>query len=100
MTTDKRPLAVVTGASAGIGLELAKCCAEKGYDLLIAADEPMDEVMAALVAKGANVESVQADLATPVGVEELYRAIRGRPVEALLANAVRGLGHAFLDQEY
>ena len=31
---------IVTGASGGIGLELAKCCAQDGYDLLIAADEP------------------------------------------------------------
>src|SRR5215204_3071750 len=35
-----RPLAIITGASTGIGYELAKCCAEHGFDLLVAADEP------------------------------------------------------------
>ncbi|WP_407158634.1 SDR family NAD(P)-dependent oxidoreductase [Bradyrhizobium sp. STM 3557] len=92
-------LAVVTGASTGIGLELARCCAEDGFDLLIAADEPeIERAAASLRAGGANVETVQADLATSEGVERLYAATRGRPVAALLANAGRGLGHAFLDQ--
>jgi NAD(P)-dependent dehydrogenase (short-subunit alcohol dehydrogenase family) len=40
MTSHTRPLAIVTGASSGIGYELAKCCAEQGFDLLIAADQP------------------------------------------------------------
>jgi short-subunit dehydrogenase len=97
---EKRSFAVVTGASTGIGLELAKICAENGYDLLIAADEPMEDAMAQIVAKGGAVQSVQADLATQEGVEELYRAIGGRRVDALLANAGRGLGHAFLDQDF
>ena len=35
-----RPFAIITGASTGIGFELAKRCAKEGYDLLIAADEP------------------------------------------------------------
>jgi len=100
MTTEKRSFAVVTGASTGIGLELAKICAEQGYDLLIAADEPMDDAVAQVVAKGAAVESVQADLATRDGVDQLYRTIGGRRVDALLANAGRGLGHAFLDQDF
>jgi uncharacterized protein len=95
----KGQLAVITGASTGIGLELARCCAEHGFDLLIAADEPeIEHAAAALRASGANVETVQADLATSDGVEQLYAAIKGRPVDALLANAGRGLGHAFLDQ--
>jgi uncharacterized protein len=92
-------LAVVTGASTGIGLELARCCAKDGFDLLIAADEPeIERAAATLRAGGASVETVQADLATSEGVEKLYAAIKGRPVDALLANAGRGLGHAFLDQ--
>jgi uncharacterized protein len=40
MTQSPRPLALVTGASTGIGYELAKCCAQRGFDLVIAADEP------------------------------------------------------------
>lgn len=38
MTTTTRPLAVVTGASSGIGLELVKICATEGLDLVVAAD--------------------------------------------------------------
>jgi uncharacterized protein len=92
-------LAVVTGASSGIGLELARCCAEQGFDLLIAADEPeIERAAASLRAKGANVDAVQADLATSEGIDKLYAAAGGRPVDALLANAGRGLGHCFFDQ--
>jgi len=101
MDTKDRPLAVVTGASTGIGLELAKCCAEHGYSLLIAADEA--EIHAAakqLRASGAAVDALQADLSTPQGVSQLDAAIGGRPVAALLANAGRGLGRAFLDQDF
>jgi len=97
----KGPFAVVTGASTGIGLELAKRCAAEGFDLLIAADEPeIEHAAASLRRLGRDVEAVQADLATTEGVDQLYAATRGRPVDALLANAGRGLGHAFLDQDF
>jgi short-subunit dehydrogenase len=95
--------AIVTGASTGIGRELAKCCARQGFDLLIAADEPEIESAAAEIrGLGATVEAVQTDLSTVEGVERLYEAAKklGRPVDALLANAGRGLGHAFLDQDF
>jgi uncharacterized protein len=100
MATENRPFAVVTGASSGIGFELARCCAEAGHDLLIAADEPLDEAVATLAAMGVTVEGVEVDLATDEGIEELTEAIGGRPVDALLANAGHGLGHAFLDQNF
>lgn len=96
-----RPLAVVTGASSGIGYALAHCCGQHGFDLLIAADEPqIHEAGRALSSTGVNVESVQVDLSTQIGVDELCAAVRGRPIDALLANAGRGLGHAFLDQGF
>jgi short-subunit dehydrogenase len=96
-----RPFAIVTGASTGIGFELAKRCAKEGYDLLIAADEPaIDQAAASLRSAGAEVDTVQADLATTEGVDKLYAAARGRTVDALLANAGRGLGHAFFDQDF
>ena len=96
-----RPFAIVTGASSGIGFELAKRCAKEGYDLLIAADEPaIEQAATSLRAAGAEVEALQADLATTEGVDKLYAAAKGRAVDALLANAGRGLGHAFLDQDF
>jgi short-subunit dehydrogenase len=103
MSETLRPLAIVTGASSGIGLELAKLAVDQGYDLIIAADEPeIHEAAGTLEAKGVKVRAVQADLATTEGVDQLYDAARelGRPVEILIANAGRGLGHAFLDQDF
>jgi short-subunit dehydrogenase len=97
----RRRLAIVTGASSGIGLELAKCCARDGFDLLIAADEPeIHDAAQQLEQEGVAVEAVVADLATVEGVEELYAAAKRRPIDALLANAGRGLGKAFLDQDF
>ncbi|MBV8857480.1 MAG: SDR family NAD(P)-dependent oxidoreductase [Acidobacteria bacterium] len=95
-----RPLALVTGASSGIGYELAKLCAENGFDLVVAADRPLDEAAQAFRSLGAQVDAVETDLATVEGVDELYGAIKGRPVDALLANAGHGLGRAFLDQDF
>lgn len=94
-------LAIVTGASTGIGLELAKQCLAGGYDVLMAADEPnIMDAAASLRGSGKHVEAIEVDLSTTDGVEKLYAAAKGRPVDALLANAGRGLGHAFLDQDF
>ena len=100
MATGK--LAVVTGASTGIGRELAKIAAMEGYDLVIAANEPeIADVAAELTKHGGSVEAVQADLATTDGVNRLVEAIRNSRsrIELLMANAGRGLGHGFLDQD-
>lgn len=101
MIEDMRPLAVVTGASSGIGYELARLAAEDGYDLVIAADEAsIVEAHSGLEQYGTTVESLQVDLSTTEGVDELLALIADRPVDALMANAGRGLGHGFLDQEW
>lgn len=94
-------LAVVTGASTGIGLELAKLAAENEYDLIIAANESEIEAAAQELTDehAVNVEPVRVDLATREGIDELIARIGGRPVDLLFANAGRGLGNAFLDQD-
>lgn len=100
-STESRPLAIVTGASTGIGYYLAMECAQNGFDLLIAADEPAIQKAAEdFRACGVSVDAVETDLATMEGVDELYAAAKGRPVDALLANAGHGLGHGFLDQNF
>ena len=102
MNAIPRPLAVVTGASTGIGLELARLCAKANYDLIIAADEELiDAAGQELSRSGVQCTPVQSDLATEEGVKSLTATIAqmGRPVDLLLANAGRGLGHAFLDQD-
>ena len=91
-------LAVVTGASSGIGLEIAKLAAEEGYDLIVAADTPFVDAGAALKNLGVEVQSIEADLSTQQGVRQLLDAVGDRPVDVLVANAGHGLGHAFLDQ--
>jgi short-subunit dehydrogenase len=101
MVQTSKGLAVVTGASTGIGYELAKQCAASGFDLLVAADEPAIQRAAAdFRAQGVRVDAIETDLATIEGVDRLYAALSGRQVSALLANAGRGLGRAFLDQEF
>jgi short-subunit dehydrogenase len=96
-----RPLAVVTGASSGIGRELAQLAAQDGHDLVIAADQgPLEDAASQLRAAGANVDTVEADLSTSFGIDKLMLAIDGRPVDLLIANAGHGLGHGFLDKPF
>src|SRR4051794_3617723 len=98
-TPSTRPLAVVTGASSGIGFELARQFAENGFDVLAAAEDAEIDTAAASLTRdgGGTVQPVRADLATYDGVESLYRAIvaTGRPVDAIALNAGRGIGGDF-----
>ncbi|RKR86487.1 short-subunit dehydrogenase [Micromonospora pisi] len=93
-----RPLAVVTGASSGIGYELAKQFARNGFDLVIAAeDEGISQAARDVEEHGASVEPVRTDLASYDGVEQLWRQVSsdGRPLAALAINAGVGVGGAF-----
>lgn len=101
MTTNK-PLAVVTGASSGIGFELAKQFAKNGFDLLINAENgALDQAAEQLRQTGADVQPVQADLRSYDDVEKLHSAIQqtGRPVTAAALNAGVGKGGAFVDSD-
>lgn len=83
--------AIVTGASSGIGLELARQFTEHGYDLLLCAEDAVD-------AASPDKLVVHADLRTEEGVQQVYTAIGDRQVDALALNAGIGQGGAFVDQ--
>jgi uncharacterized protein len=94
--TMTRPFAVVTGASSGIGYELAKQFAQNGFDLLVTAtDSKVDEAAQTFRQAGITVETMQADLATYDGVEKLYSQIEARPVDAIAINAGVGVAGEF-----
>ena len=101
MASHTGELAVVTGASTGIGYEFAKIAAQDGYDLVVVVDEPqIEEAARKLGQLGTKVEAVQADLATEHGVSALWDRVKDRRVDVLFANAGLGLGGAFLDQDW
>jgi short-subunit dehydrogenase len=96
--TSQRPLALVTGASSGIGYELARQFAQHGYDLVIAAEDPgINRAARDLEPLGAAVRAVQVDLATYDGVERLYAeaTAEGRQPDAVAINAGIGVGGDF-----
>jgi short-subunit dehydrogenase len=96
-----RPLAAITDASSGIGFELARCCANHGFDLLIASDDSaIQQAAQSLRATGVRVQAVEADLATREGVDVFCATAGGRPIEALLANARPALDHDYFSQTF
>jgi short-subunit dehydrogenase len=100
--TQAHPLALVTGASSGIGLELAKQFAQHGYDLLIVAEDAgITAAASTLRALGAQVHEVRADLADHDGVHTLVDRIEalGRPVDAVAINAGVGVGGPFVEND-
>ena len=99
-----RPVALVTGASSGIGLELARVAAERGYDLILVARR--EEALRALAAelerdRGARARVVPADLAAPAGPDAVLRAVEelGLEVDVLVNNAGFGLYGDFVDTD-
>jgi uncharacterized protein len=101
-TQQSSKLAVITGASTGIGYALAGQAVQHGYDLVICAeDDSIHQAARALQSGGTSVTSIQADLATSAGVEQLASAVTrtGRPVDALLLNAGVGVNGPFLETD-
>jgi short-subunit dehydrogenase len=99
---DLRPLALVTGASSGIGLALARQFAEHGFDLVVAAeDDELDAAVAELSRTGADVVAVKVDLSRGEGVERLHQALRDshRHVDAAALNAGVGVGGPFAETD-
>lgn len=98
MNPSNHPFAVVTGASSGIGYELAAQFAEHGFDVLIAAEDAgINEAARRLASGGTTVESLQVDLATYEGVEQLCQKIQagGRTPDAVALNAGIGTSGEF-----
>jgi len=91
-------LALITGASSGIGFELAREMASRRYDLIVAAeDERLNEAAIILRGSGRQVSTVRADLATREGVTELWKSAEalGRPIDVACINAGVGVGGLF-----
>ncbi len=93
-----REFAVVTGASSGIGYELAAQFVQHGYDVLVVAeDDGINPAAERLATYGTEVRPLKADLSKYDGVEALYQAIRStqRPVDAIAINAGVGVAGPF-----
>ncbi|MFB7031505.1 MULTISPECIES: SDR family NAD(P)-dependent oxidoreductase [unclassified Streptomyces] len=99
-TSDTEPLALVTGASGGVGLEPAEQLAERGYDLVVNAEDDTRLQQAARRARaaGARVEAVRADLRDPGETERLFAEATGlgRPLDVVVLNACVGRGGALV----
>jgi short-subunit dehydrogenase len=95
-------LALVTGASSGIGLELAKELANRGYDIVVAAaGERLGGAAEDIRSRGHQVVEVNADLATRDGVDKLWAEVQslGRPVDIACINAGVGVGGLFSETD-
>ena len=95
-------LAVVTGASSGIGFNLAKELASEGYDLIVcSAGDRLEEAVSEFKASGHQVTGVSADLATPEGVDKLWKACEaaGKPLDVACINAGVGVGGLFVETD-
>src|SRR4051794_26962422 len=106
MSSNERQLALVTGASTGIGYELARQFLSNGFDTIIVAEnDGIHEAALRLANLGGTVTAEQIDLASRQGVEQLRTAVTalGRPLDAVALNAGIGVGGPFaetdLDQE-
>jgi short-subunit dehydrogenase len=102
MDTNK-PIALITGASSGIGLELAKQFAENGHDLIVVAEDPEGLDSAALMLRelGARVDAIEADLADHGGARRVFDEVQrlGRDIDVLVNNAGVGVYGKFIETD-
>ncbi|KYG63793.1 oxidoreductase [Bdellovibrio bacteriovorus] len=92
-----KKLAVITGASSGIGYELAKQFAQNGYDIFITSESPgIYNAELEFREFGTQVHVLEMDLRDSEGVELLYSRIKAlnRPIDAIAINAGVGVGGA------
>lgn len=97
---------LVTGASSGIGLEIARLMARQGYDLIVLARrKPLLDALAQELRASCQVkvEVLEADLAVPGAAQSVVDALQGRglQVDVLVNNAGFGLlgDHAALESQ-
>lgn len=99
MTNSDTALALVTGASSGIGRQLALELAGRGFDLVVCAeDDELQTAVAEFRSAGAGVTAVRADLRDPADVERVWSTVRadGRPLSVAALNAGVGQGGPFV----
>ena len=95
--------ALVTGASAGLGVEFAKLCAAGGYDVvLVARSAPRLAELAAELTKahGGKARPLVADLADPAAPAEIFAQLRGTPLDLLINNAGFGVRGPFVETDW
>jgi short-subunit dehydrogenase len=95
-------LALVTGASSGIGFELARILTEEGYDVVVVADDDgIRDAAAKLSGEGREIVALQQDLRLPDGVEAVYESVRrlDRPLDLIALNAGTGRAGRFVDDD-
>lgn len=97
MGENRKPLALVTGGSAGIGLGFTRLLVADGYDVIICGSSSKGHEVARGFGTEASVTAVQADLASADGVQAVIDAVAGRPLDILILNAGIAVGGAFLD---
>ncbi len=95
-------LALVTGASSGIGYNLAQVFAENGFDLVIVSNtDGLAEAAVAFKSLGVDVHPIKADLASYEGVNSFWQQVEalGRPLAAAALNAGVGVGGLFAETD-
>ena len=97
MSEAEQSLALVTGSSAGIGLELARLFIADDFETIICGSSPKVHSVAEELSNEGLVWAVQSDLTTAEGAKEVVRAVAGKPLDVLVLNAGIAIGGAFLD---